>query len=138
MRLLKKEIKTIFPLLLVFLLVSSLVVVFGKVLIDHRINHRMLIAGNIILFSITALSFFLYRKALLAPNTQSFLRHVYTGMMIKFFMCIAATFIYILSSGNAVNKPALFTLMFLYLMYTFLEMALLMKQARQIKQNMHA
>lgn len=126
------------PLFFVFLFISSSSVVFGKVLTKYHIDQIMLITGNIILFSVTLLSFFLYQRALMAGNTQIFLRNVYSGMMIKFFVCIAATFIYVLSSGNAVNQPALFILMFLYLLYTFMETALLMKRARQIKQNRNA
>lgn len=134
----KKSGLAFLPLLLVFLFISSLSVVFGKMLTKYHVNQAMLITGNIILFSVTLLSFFLYQKALLAGNTQIFLRNVYGGMMIKFFVCISATFIYVLSTGNAVNRPALFILMFLYLLYTFMETALLMKRARQIKQNRHA
>lgn len=131
----KKSGLAFLPLLLVFLFVSSSSVVFGKVLARYHIDQIMLITGNIILFSVTLLSFLLYQRALMAGNTQIFLRNVYSGMMIKFFVCISATFIYVLSIGNGVNRPALFILMFLYFLYTFMETALLMKRARQIKQN---
>lgn len=134
----KKARLTFLPILFVFLFVSSFSVVFSKVLTRYHIDQSILITGNIILFSVTLLSFLLYQKALLAGNTQIFLRNVYGGMMIKFFVCIAATFIYVLSSGNAINRPALFILMFLYLLYTFMETALLMKRSKQIKQNRHA
>jgi len=134
----KKSGLAFLPLLLVFLFVSSSSVVFGRVLAKYQIDHIMLITGNIILFLVTLLSFLLYQRALMAGNTQIFLRNVYSGMMIKFFVCIAATFIYVLNTGNGVNRPALFILMFLYLLYTFMETALLMKRARQIKQNRNA
>lgn len=134
----KKSGLAFLPLLLVFLFVSSSSVVFGKVLARYHIDQIMLITGNIILFSVTLLSFLLYQRALMAGNTQIFLRNVYSGMMIKFFVCISATFIYVLSTGNGVNRPALFILMFLYFLYTFMETALLMKRARQIKQNRNA
>ena len=126
------------PLLFVFLFVSSSSVVFGKELTKYHIDLNMVIIGNIILFSVTLLSFLLYQKALLADNTQAFLRNVYSGMMIKFFVCISATFIYVLTTGNAVNRPALFILMFLYLLYTFMETALLLKRSRQIKETRNA
>ncbi len=126
------------PLLLVFLFVSSSSVVFGKELAKYHIDLNMVIIGNIILFSVTLLSFLLYQKALLADNTQAFLRNVYSGMMIKFFVCISATFVYVLTTGNAVNRPALFILMFLYLLYTFMETALLLKRSRQIKETRNA
>jgi hypothetical protein len=43
-----------------------------------------------------------------------------------------------MSAGNAVNKGGLFSVMFLYLVYTFSEIAILLKQSRQIKENKNA
>lgn len=134
----KKPGLAFLPLLLVFLFVFSSSVVFGRMLVKYHIDQTMLITGNIILFAVTLLSFLLYQRALMADNTQVFLRNVYGGMMIKFFVCISVTFIYVLITGNAVNRPALFILMFLYLLYTFMETALLMKRSRQIKETRNA
>lgn len=134
----KAVIQAFLPILLVFILVSCFTVVFVTTLRKLNVDQPMLIIGNMILFVVTALSFVLYRKALLAGNTQVFLRNVYSGMFIKFFVCLAAAFIYIFSVGGAVNKPGLFSLMFLYLVYTFLEIGILLNQSKHIKQNKNA
>ena len=128
-------IRSFLPLLFVFILVSSFTIVVPGKLLDWNIDQGMLISGNIILFGVTLLSFVLHRKALFAGNTHLFLRNVYSGMGVKFFVCIFAALIYIFTSGNAVNKPGLFTLMFLYFLYTFLEVMILLKVSRQIKQK---
>jgi len=134
----KSGLRLFLPIVGLFNVVLSFFVLFGKTLKNHNIDQGMLIGGNIILFAVTASSFYMYRKALFAGNTQAFLRNFYTGMMIKFFVCIAAAFIYVYNSDKQINQPALFSLMFLYLMYTFVEVSLLMKQSRQIKQNRNA
>jgi hypothetical protein len=53
--------------------------------------------------------------------------------MIKLFACAAAAFIYILASGKDLNKPALFGSMALYLVYTFVELSVIMKQSNAKK-----
>lgn len=134
----KAVIQAFLPILIVFIVVSCFTVVFVATLKKLNIDQPMVIIGNMILFAVTAFSFLLYRKALLAGNTQVFLRNVYSGMFIKFFVCLAAAFIYIFNAGNAVNKPGLFSLMFLYLVYTFMEVGILLNQSKQIKQNKNA
>lgn len=134
----KPEIRALIPMLLVFILVSAVSVVFSDFLKQQNIDQTVLVTGNLLLFTAGAASFILYRKALLAGNTQAFLRNVYSGMLLKFFVCLAAAFVYIFNAGPALNKPGLFSVMFLYLLYTFIEMAIIMKQSKQIKLNKNA
>ncbi|MEJ7766490.1 MAG: hypothetical protein WKF89_01675 [Chitinophagaceae bacterium] len=131
----KAVIQSFLPILVLFIVISSFAIVFVTTLRKLNIDQSMVITGNVILFSVTALSYFLYRKALLAGNTQVFLRNVYSGMFIKFFVCLIAAFVYIFTVGNEVNKPGLFILMFLYLLYTFIEIAILLNQSKLIKHN---
>ena len=131
-------IKGFLPVLLIFILVNSFSIIFRNALKSWNIDNLLVISGNLVLFFVTAVSFFLYRKALLAANTQVFLRNVYSGMMLKLFVCMIAVFIYISASGGQVNKPGLFTVMFLYLVYTFIEVAIVLKQSKQIKQRNNA
>ncbi len=75
----------------------------------------------------------LLSKGLQASNTQAFLRHAYSGILVKLFACAGAAFIYIFASGNNMNKPALFACMGFYLVYTFAEMSVIMKQSNRKK-----
>jgi hypothetical protein len=131
-------LKLFLPILLIFVFVSLLTVVFGNRLNSMNINSSLLLSGNLLLFLVTGISFILYRKALFAANTQAFLRNVYSGMLLKLFLCMIAAFIYISAAGKDVNRTGLFILMFLYLLYTFLEVAILLKISRQIKQHKDA
>ncbi len=134
----KPDLKAFLPLLLIFLVVTSVAMLFPEWLQKLDIDRTVLIAGNVILFAVTTISYFFHRQALLAGNTQVFLRNMYSGMFLRFFVCLFAAFIYILSAGTAVNKGGLFSVMFLYLVYTFSEIAILLKQSRQIKENKNA
>ena len=134
----KPVFRLFLPVLLTFVFVSSFAVIFRNWLSSREVDTGLLLAGNLLLFLVTIISFLLYRKALLAANTQAFLRNVYSGMLLKLFICMVAAFIYIYSAGRAVNRSGLFALMFLYLVYTFLEVAILLKLSRQIKQQHNA
>ena len=134
----RSPIRLFLPILLIFVLISSLSLVFSNRLGDWNIHAMLVLSGNLLLFLVTVFSFILYRKALLAANTQAFLRNVYSGMLLKLFICMVAAFIYISAAGRSVNRNGLFVLMFIYLLYTFLEVSLLLKLSRQIKQQPNA
>jgi hypothetical protein len=114
---------------------NALVIVFRRSLTSEGFFVDLLIIGNIILFAMTILSFFLLYKGLKATSTPSFLRSVYGSFMIKFFVVLVAVFGYAFMNKGSLNKHSLFTLMFLYLVYTFLEIKTLMKLSRKVNPN---
>ncbi|HJU45383.1 MAG TPA: hypothetical protein VJ647_01305 [Chitinophagaceae bacterium] len=97
-----------------------------------NINADVINGGNLLLFLVTLFTWFFHKKALSAGNTQAFLRNVYGGMMLRMFVCIIAFFIYV-SLVAGINKPAIFAVMFLYLVYTFTEIAVLLKYSKRIR-----
>jgi FtsH-binding integral membrane protein len=104
----------------------------GRRILDRwEADRDLLLIGNLILFIITFISFFLGKKGLKSSNPHAFVRSVYTSMMLKLFACAIAAFIYIASNRDNVNKPALFMLMGFYLVYTFIEVSILTKMLRQ-------
>jgi len=94
---------------------------------------NVLIIGNLVLFLATSLSFYLYYKAIRNNNVQQFLRMIYSGMFLKMLICLIAAFIYITTARNEVNRAAIFGFMFLYFLYTFMEIAILMKLSKPRK-----
>jgi Ca2+/Na+ antiporter len=54
-------------------------------------------------------------------------------IMIKLFICLIAALIYIFLFRKNLNRPALFTCMGLYLVYTFIEVSVLTKMLKQKK-----
>lgn len=125
--------KSIVPLVVVFLVTAALILVFRTNLEQHGFDWQVLSGGNLFVYLVTALSMHLLTKGLHAESTPVFLRNAYSGIMVKLFACAAAAFIYILASGKNLNKPALFACMFLYLVYTFVELSLIMKQSNAKK-----
>ena len=134
----RKLLRGFLPVLIIFIFVSGFSVLFTRNLVSWGVEPAVVIGGNLLLFLVTLFSFLLYRKGLLASNTHAFLRNVYSGMLLKLFTCIIAAFLYIASAGKDVNRAGIFVLMFLYLLYTFLEITSIMKISRQIKQGKNA
>jgi hypothetical protein len=100
----------------------------GSWLKRWAVDQEVVLYGNLLLFIISLISYRLAQKGLKNPNPHAFVRSVYTGIMIKLFVCIIAAFIYISAFRASLNKPGLFICMGLYLIYTFTEVSLLMKQ----------
>ena len=48
-------------------------------------------------------------------------------MLLKLFLTVVVVFLYVFLNQKTYNKPGLFTCMGLYLVYSFLEVSILMK-----------
>jgi hypothetical protein len=58
---------------------------------------------------------------------------IYGGMFAKMLICLFAALIYIMIEKKDVSKGAIFGLMFLYFVYTFVEISIIMKLSRKEK-----
>lgn len=119
--------KTAIPLVIVFIITAGLIFIFREFLQTQGFDWQVLSGGNLFVYLVTAVSMQMLRKGLNAPETNAFLRNAYGGILVKLFACAGAAFIYILLSGKNLNIPALFACMFLYLVYTFVELSVIMK-----------
>ena len=92
------------PILLVFIGLS--IVFFGasSALMAWGIDYRVLLTGNLLLFLVTCVSFFLYSKGLHSKNMQAFIRVMYGSLLVKFFVCLVAVLIYAMIARLAVNR----------------------------------
>ncbi len=122
--------KQIMPITFVALLVIAVTLLTKNWLISLSVDTQVLLIGNALLYSIHLLTASFYTKTLHNNNVQAFIRGVYTGMIIKLFFCIITAFVYIYIADKELNKPALFICMFLYLVYTFTEVAICLKQLK--------
>jgi hypothetical protein len=127
----KRKFKSFFPIVLFFIVLNGFFISGKNMLNRWDMDQDVLIIGNLILLVITLVSFFLAQKGLKNPNPHAFVRSVYSGMMIKLFLCVIVVFIYVSLYKNTYNKPALFTCMALYLVYSFMEVSILMKLLRK-------
>jgi hypothetical protein len=127
----KRNFKSFFPIAIFFIALNVFFVSGRSMLARWGMEQDVLIIGNLILLLITLVSFFLAQKGLKNPNPHVFVRSVYSGMMIKLFLCVIVVFIYVSLYKTTYNKPALFTCMALYLVYSFMEVSILMKLLRK-------
>ncbi len=125
--------KSVIPLVIVFLIIAGLIFIFREFLESRGFDWQVLSGGNLFVYLVTAVSMHLLSKGLNAPETNTFLRNAYGGIMVKLFASAGAAFIYILISGKNLNKPALFASMFLYLLYTFVELSVIIKNSNAKK-----
>lgn len=123
--------KSLFPLIFLFVFLNMLFIVFRTFLEKKGFNVDVLLIGNLVLWLITLFSAIMLRKGLKATSTAGFLRAVYGSFMIKLFIVAALVFGYLMLNRSDFNKPAIFTCMFLYLVYTFIEIRGLSKLSKQ-------
>lgn len=121
------------PILLIFIVLSIVFFVAAGALMTRGIDYRVLLTGNVLLFAVTAVSFFLYIKGLRNQNVQAFIRVMYGSLLIKFFVCLVAVLIYAMVARTAVNRGGILGDFVLYLLYTFLEVRTLLRISKKPK-----
>ena len=122
--------RLLLPILILFLSVNCFAVLFNSRLISWGFDQSVLIFGNLLIFCLTLLSFWILYKGLRAPGTYAFIRSVYGSFILKLLAGAGVVVIYAWTAKSGVNKPSVFTCLFLYLIYTFIEVNVLMKLAK--------
>jgi len=124
-------IKKFMAVIGLFLLINLVVFIFYGSLQEYGFNVGFLIVANAILFILTFLGFYLQTKGVRSTNINAFIRGIYSSLLLKMFVIVAAILIYILLLGGETNTPSILASMGIYLVYTILEVIQLMKIARQ-------
>ena len=123
--------KALRPIWLLFIVVNIIALVFYKQLKSAGIDGDVLIIGNIFVFTLTIVSFYMLNRGLNAKSTFNFMSAVYGSFLMKFIVGAGAVVLYVLYAGEQKNLPAVFASMFLYLFYTFLEIKGLLELLKQ-------
>lgn len=118
------------PVLIIFFVVTLLCVAAPGLLTSWGIDANVLLVGNVILFVATLVSFIFYRRSLGNNHAPYFMRMIYSAMFTKMAICIFSAFIYIVTYKKEVSKGAIFACMFLYFVYTFVELAVVLKLSK--------
>jgi hypothetical protein len=93
----------------------------------------VLLIGNCLLFLATGLSFYLYSRALHNNNVQVFLRMMYSSLLLKMVICLSGALVYFYLAGKAVSRTGILGCFGLYILYTFVEVKVLMRLSKQQK-----
>jgi hypothetical protein len=123
--------KALRPIWLLFIVVNFIGLVFYKQLKTAGLDADVLIAGNIFVFNLTIVSFYMLNRGLNAKTTFNFMSAVYGSFLMKLVVGAGAVVLYVLYAGEQKNLPAVFASMFLYLFYTFLEIKGLLELLKQ-------
>jgi hypothetical protein len=113
--------RAIRPILILFVLVNLLGMTFYSNLPKSGLDPDVLLAGNLFVFIITVFSFWMLLRGLKAKSTTAFLSSIYGSFIIKLAISGLLTVAYAKLKGADMNTPAIFSSLFLYLIYTFLE-----------------
>ena|SRR6187402_1140758 len=128
--------KAILPLAVIFAVTTVFFIIARAwLLAQWNMDYRVLLSGNGILFLATAFSFFLYSRALRDPNVQVFLRMLYASLLVKMVFCISATLLYLFLAGKEVSKSAIIGCFCLYVLYTYVEVKVLMGMSKKSPKN---
>ncbi len=121
------------PILLIFVGVSLFLLTSKGWIAHWKVDTTVLMIGNGILFLATGISFYLCSKALFHQNVQAFLRRVYSGMFLKMGVCIVSVLAWFFIDAGGIGKVPVLSFFVLYFLYTFTEVALLMRLSKQKK-----
>ncbi len=127
--------RAVVPVLVLFVLSSVFVGIGRSLLAGWGVDYRVLLVGGGLLFLVTLVSFSLYSKALRNANVQVFLRMMYSSVLVKMFVCLLAVFIYAMIAQRAVNRNGILGCFILYIVYTVLEVRVLMQLSKKSPKN---
>ena len=129
----QNSLKHLLPMILFFIFLNAFFIIGKDWLLKKNVDQDVLLIGNLLLFLVSLITFLLTYRSLKSPNPNSFVRAMYGGFMIKFFVVAIAAFVYIITAKKNVNKPALLFCMGLYIVYTFFEVNSLLRILKQKK-----
>ena len=127
-------VRAFLPILAFSLLVSILIIAGGRALRGVNLDDHILLGGNVLLFAVTAISYFIHLRSIRTPNPHAFVRTVYGSLIVKMVACMAAALLYGWMA-KSVNKNAIFGSFILYVAYTFLEVRILLKFLKKLPNN---
>lgn len=93
------------------------------------IDIQALSGGNVLMALLTIFTYFIVKKQV-NERPQAFVRGVYSATFLKLMICLVAIVGYAMFNKDNLHKPSLFMLFGIYVVYTAIETATLMKMAK--------
>jgi hypothetical protein len=119
--------KALRPIYLLFIIINLVALILYKQLKTAGVDTDVLMVGNIFVFALTIVSFYMLNRGLNAKTTFNFMSAVYGSFIMKLVVGAATVVVYVVYAGEQKNLPAVFASMFLYLFYTFFEIKALLE-----------
>lgn len=124
------SLKAFAPSVFFFLFLSGLIFIFSNKIVGYGLSVKILHIGNIFIFFLSLISFLLLQKGGNAASPQILVRYFYISFLIKFILVAMLSLVYAKTTPR-VNKISIITCMFFYIIYTFLEMRVLLKVGKK-------
>lgn len=115
------------PVHVLFLSVALTATLFRDAMASKGFDAVVLLIGNLLIYAVSLLGFWLHRSGIRSKDGILFLGTVYGAFLARMAICAAAVFAYGWWKRSEMNWPALFSCMFLYLVYTFFETRALLR-----------
>lgn len=113
--------KALMPILILFAFVNIFSATLYSSLKKAGIDADVFLAGNLFICLLTLVSFWMMNNGLKSKSTAGFMSSVYGSFIIKLILAALVVVAYAKLKGASMNTPALLSSMFLYLVYTYLE-----------------
>ena len=123
----KVSSRSFLPIVLTFILFTVLIFAIRPLLTEWKLDYTVVLSGNGLLFLLTAASFYLYARGLRNDNPHVFVRALYGSLLIKFLGCMLAVLVYAAVSRQGVNRNGILGCFIFYMLYTFLEVRILLR-----------
>ena len=99
---------------------------------DPRYDFRVLMTGNFLMFGISVITFMMSQKSV-KDRPQAFVRGVFSGTMVRLFVCMGALVVYAVVNKEHLFKGQVFALFGIYAIYSAIETILVSKMAKEVK-----
>lgn len=126
--------KMLMPVLIIFVALTIFIVAANTLWVKYNVDKNVVLGANVLFVVVSAIVFFIQKKALTNTNPNVFIRSVIAGMMIKMFSTAIAVLAYVLIVGNTYNTRAVFISLIMYLIYLAAEVMAISKENK----NKHA
>ena len=127
--------RSLWPIILIFIVVTFFLELGSGLVAGWGVDYRVPLVGNAVLFFATVVSFILYLKGLHTNNPHAIVRTMYGGVMVRLFVCMIAALIYVLIVRQAANRNGIIGCFALYVVYTVLEVRILLSLSKKNAQS---
>ena len=113
--------KALRPIIIFFVALNIVIASLYSTLTAMGFDADVFLVGNLFICLLTLVSFWMMHNGLQSKSTAGFMSSVYGSFIIKLVLAALVVVAYAQWKGNAMNTPALLSSMFMYLVYTYLE-----------------
>ena len=119
--------KVILPLFLLFIVIDAFIIYSHSYFVTTKVDLIAIFVSNCLLFVLSVLSLAMHGKAIQQKNANAMVRSVMGATLLKLFVLATAAFIYLFLKKSANVNYTLFIVMFMYIVYTALEVRTALK-----------